>query len=105
MLNIYENIWTCRFLQFGKGQAWNISRIEDTFLESMTLLRPDMACRTHTALERLIDLGTETIDDVEWSTVRKYEFIFLEISKFLAQTVLKSIFSQKNCKNLVPKLS
>jgi hypothetical protein len=68
-LSVTVNLIFCRFLQFGKGQAWNISRIEGTFVESMKLLKPDVACLSHTALTRLIELGTETIDEVEWSTV------------------------------------
>ena len=36
----------------------------------MSLLKPDEACLSHTALSRLIELGTETIDEVEWSTVQ-----------------------------------
>jgi len=58
-----------RFLQFGKGQAWNISRIEGTFTQAMDLLKPDEACLSHTALARLIELGTLSIDEVEWSAV------------------------------------
>lgn len=38
-------------------------------MESLNLLKPDEACLSHTALTRLIELGTETIDEVEWSTV------------------------------------
>lgn len=40
-------------------------------MEAMNLLKPDEACISHTALSRLIELGTETIDEVEWSTVAK----------------------------------
>lgn len=55
---------------FGKGQTWNISRIENTFLEGISLLKPDEACLSHVALCRLLELGTMTIDEVEWSTVQ-----------------------------------
>jgi len=68
-LDKQDYFFLSRFLQFGKGQAWNISRIEGTFVKAMDLLKPDVACLSHTALTRLIELGTETIDEVEWSTV------------------------------------
>lgn len=61
-----------RFLLFGKGQTWNIPRIEETFMKALTLLKPDEACLSHAAISRLIELGTETIDEVEWSTVNTH---------------------------------
>ncbi len=64
------HILDSRFLLFGKGQTWNISRIENTFLEGILLLKPDEACLCHIALSRLIELGTVAIDEVEWSTVQ-----------------------------------
>lgn len=43
-------------------------------MEALNLLKPDEACVSHTALSRLIELGTVTIDEVEWSTVAKILF-------------------------------
>lgn len=48
-------------------------------MEALNLLKPDEACVSHTALSRLIELGTVTIDEVEWSTVAK--ILFLQIFK------------------------
>jgi len=67
-----------RFLLFGKGQTWNISRIENTFLEGILLLKPDEACLCHVALSRLIELGAHAIDEVEWSTVQLHNLIWLK---------------------------
>ncbi|CAG7834569.1 unnamed protein product [Allacma fusca] len=94
--NFSQVLQSQRFLLFGKGQQWNISRIEGTFVEAMILMKPDEACLSHTALSRLIELGTETIDEVEWSTmfVDFLRMLAKEIERYLIANASKAVLSK-----------
>jgi hypothetical protein len=62
-------------------------------MQAMTLLKPDEACLSHTALARLVELGTLSIDEVEWSTVMimiiKHSHLYLPVPHFSVHSAMR----------------
>lgn len=60
-----------RFLALGKEDGWNISRLEDTLIDSVRYLPPEQACWSHARLHRILSVanGHDPPSEMEWNEV------------------------------------
>lgn len=68
LLNIFS------FLALGKEDGWNVSRLEDSLIETIRYLPPEQACWSHTRLHRILSVanGPDPPPEMNWNEVGFY---------------------------------